>query len=260
MIAKNRKKILVSCLASAILVVTAVAYAQETHGHQPDTQHRGDPENNSAHADPGRGDPKGLDTHHAEDHADPHHGPQAINWTDLGDKHRPAFIALLVNFGLLLGLYYTMGKKPVVEGLKQRRVTIGKDIEEARKMLAEAQERAKKYQADLKNADTDAATAKATLVSAGQGEVERLVGDATERADRMSRDADRLIEQERKQLQQDLLVETIVRSVTEAEKLLQRTATAEDHTRLAEDLLAELAKMPGKGGSVPPRRPVGGAA
>jgi F-type H+-transporting ATPase subunit b len=173
-----------------------------------------------------------------------HHAPLAINWTDISDHHRPAYVALLINFGLLVGLYYTLGKKPIAEALKQRRVTIGKDIEEAQKILAEAKERAKKYQADLKNADADAATAKTALVAAGKGEVERLLLDAREKAERMKRDAERLIEQERKQVHQDILIETIELAVTEAGKVLERSATADDHARLAQDLLAELARRP----------------
>lgn len=180
---------------------------------------------------------------HAPEH-EGHHGPAPMNWWDLSDKGRPAFIALLVNFGLLLALYYTVGKRPVVEGLKKRRVEIGKDIEDARRMLTEAKERAKKYQADLKNADADAATAKGALVAAGKGEVEQLLADADERAERMKRDAERLVEQEMKQLQQDLLIETIDRAIHEARAVLERAATPEDHARLADELLAELGRKP----------------
>jgi F0F1-type ATP synthase membrane subunit b/b' len=188
-----------------------------------------------------------------------HHGPEAINWTDLSDKRRPAFIALLVNFGLLAALYYTLGKKPIADGLKQRRVNIGKDIEEARKMLEEAKERAKKYQADLKNADADAATAKATLIAAGKGEVERMITEAEERGTRMSRDAERLVEQERKQLQQDLLSETVNAAVDQAHKLLEHGATPEDHSRLANELLAELQRKPAATRVVAATAPRGGA-
>jgi F-type H+-transporting ATPase subunit b len=182
--------------------------------------------------------------HEAAGHEGGHHGPAPMNWTDLSDKSRPAFIALLVNFGILAGLYYMLAKKPVAEGLKQRRINIGKDIDEARKMLEEAKERAKKYQGDLKNADADAATAKTALVSAGKGEVERLAQDTEERAERMKRDAERLVAQERKQLERDLLIETINIAVDQAHKVLEQSATPEDHVRLANDLLAELAKKP----------------
>jgi F-type H+-transporting ATPase subunit b len=196
---------------------------------------------------------------HGEHAEEGHHGPAPINWTDIWDTKRPAFLAIAINFGVLMTLYYMLGKKPVAEALKQRRVTVGKEIDEAQALLAEAKERAKKYQAELNSAETDAATAKAGLVSAGKGEVDRMLREAQERADRMRRDADRLVEQERKQMQIDLHRETVDLAVREAAQILEKSVTADDHARLAQDLLSELSSRPGardasaaRGGSVRP--------
>jgi len=209
--------------------------------------------------------------HGAAAHGGGHHGPEAINWTDIFDKKKPAYIALVINFGALMTLYYLLGKKPITEALQQRRVTIGKDIDEAQQLLDEAKERAKKYQADLKNADADAATAKAALISAGKGEVDRIALEAEERSVRMKRDAERLVEQERKQAHQDLLHETIDRAVLEAGRILEKAVTADDHARLAQDLLTELASRPsapraapvpsgGAPSAAPTAAPTGGAS
>ncbi len=246
-------------VALAAALVTTVALAQ----HDPHADGHAAPD----HTGHTVTDPSGTETaivhdgEHAEHGAHAgHHGPEAMNWTDLSDKSRPAFIGLLVNFGILVALYYTLGKKPVTEGLKQRRINIGKDIDEARKMLEEAKERATKYQGDLKNIVADAATAKSSLISAGKGEIESMVADATERADRMQRDAERLVEQERKQLQRDLLLETIDKAVAQAHVILEKSATQEDHARLANELLAELAKKPAAPRVGTPGRISGGAS
>jgi F0F1-type ATP synthase membrane subunit b/b' len=221
------KKRLFAACALALSLAGTVAWAQ----------HAEPPAHGKEHAAP-------HGEHHEEHAAGGHHGPEPINWTDLSDSKRPAYIGLLVNFGILAALYYTLGKKPIVQGLKQRRANIGKAIDEAQAMLAEAQERANKYQADLKDADAHAETAKNALVVAGRREAERLLTETEERAERMKRDAERLVEQERKQLQQDLLVETVNLAVGQAQKLLEKTASPEDHVRLANELLAELAKKP----------------
>jgi F-type H+-transporting ATPase subunit b len=252
-----KTKRILSILA-AVANATSATYALAQHeapGQHPPT-HEGDP-NGAPHA-----------TEHAAAHEEghaaggDHHGPAPINWTDISDKTRPAFIALAINFGILLAIYYAMGKKGITEGLKKRRIDIGKDIDDARKMLDEAKERAKKYQADLKNADVDAATAKASLVSAGKGEVEHLLNEANEKAERMKRDAERLVEQEKKQLHQDLLTETVQRAVTNAQKILEKNANSEDHARLAQELLAELGRLPAAKRVAAPQsvRPVGGAS
>jgi F-type H+-transporting ATPase subunit b len=178
------------------------------------------------------------------EHAGGHHGPESINWFDVFDTKKPAFLALVINFGVLAALYYTLGKKPVAEGLKQRRIAIGKDIEDAQKYLAEAKERAKKYQGDLANADTDAETARAALIASGRGDADSIVKEASERSERMKRDAELLVEQERRQLHQDIHLETIDLAVEEASKVLAQSITPDDHSRFANDLLAELSRRP----------------
>lgn len=267
---KSRIKTKLTALAAALLLGTAtLAYAQQHDDHATKPPHPA-----ATTPKPHEGDPAGAPhgTEHGAEHGTEHtnaghHGPEAINWTDISDKTKPAFLALAVNFGLLVAIYFAMGKKPVVEGLKQRRIDIGKDIEDAARMLAEAKERAKKYQADLKNADVDAATAKASLVSSGKGEVERLLTEAEEKAERMKRDAERLVEQEQKQLKADLTRETIDRAVIQAHEILEKNATSEDHARLAQELLAELAQKPAAkrvggpaAGSIRPSSTGGGAA
>ncbi|MDB4937884.1 MAG: synthase sector subunit b [Labilithrix sp.] len=232
----SRTRLVLAAFVIAIATLTiSLAFAQE-HGGTPAHGEAGGAQSGEHRADAeGHGD-------HAT--AGGHHAPEPINWTDIWDKKRPAVLALVINFGVLMTLYYMLGKKPITEALKQRRVTIGKDIEEAQALLDEAKERAKKYQAELKNADVDASTAKAGLISAGKGEVDRLLIEAQERADRMKRDADRLVEQERKQVHHDLLNETVDLAVREAAQLLEKSVTADDHARLAQDLLAELSARP----------------
>jgi ATP synthase F0 subunit b len=229
---KTKTKIaLAGVLASALVLSTVVAVAQShaaPAGHAvPITQHG---QAASEHAE------------HAEHTG--HHGPESINWLNVFDSKKPAILALVINFGVLAALYYALGKKPITEGLKQRRITIGKDIEDAQKFLAEAQARAKKYQGDLAHAETDAETARDAIVSSGKGDAERMLKDANERSKRMQRDAELLVEQERHQVRHDIHLETIDLAVNEAESMLARSITADDHTRFANDLLAELARRP----------------
>ncbi|MCL2778144.1 MAG: ATP synthase F0 subunit B [Polyangiaceae bacterium] len=231
---KTKRKITFVVLASALMLATVVAFAQShaaPAGHAtPATAHG---QAASEHGTPGE---------HAE-HAG-HHGPEPINWLNVFDTKKPAILALVINFGLLAALYYALGKKPITEGLKQRRITIGKDIEDAQKFLAEAQARAKKYQGDLAHADADAETARDAIVSSGKGDAERMLKDASERSERMQRDAELLVEQERHQVRHDIHLETIDLAVNEAEKMLARSITADDHARFANDLLTELARRP----------------
>lgn len=182
-----------------------------------------------------------------------HHGPEPINWTDVGDTKKPAYLALVINVGLLFGLYYTLGKKPAAAALKKRRDDLSKDIDEAQKILDEALARAKKYQKKLKSVEADAETAKKALVAAGEGDAERTLTEAKERAARMTRDSATLVDQERKQASFDLRRSTAEQAVARAEQVLTERVTDADHARLAEEFLRELAEAPAaksEGGSL----------
>ena len=181
---------------------------------------------------------------HGGDHAAPahggHQGVAPMNWTDFSNKETPPYAALVINFALLMFAYYSFGKKPLAAALQQRKEDIGKEIEDARKLLDEAKARAKKYQKELRNVAEDAKTAKSSLHQAGEGERDRIVKDAEEKAARMRRDAAFLVEQEAKQVRQDLMRETVEEAVAQAHVLLGAAVTQADHERLAEEFLAEL--------------------
>ena len=61
----------------------------------------------------------------------------------------------------------------------------------------------------------------------------------------MKRDAERLVEQERKQVARTISSRRRSNlAVREAAQILEKRVTADDHARLAQELLAELARRP----------------
>jgi F-type H+-transporting ATPase subunit b len=169
--------------------------------------------------------------------------PGPINWVEFG-KETPPFIAMVVNIGILAAGYYLIGKKPIAAALHNRRKAIAKEIEEAARMRREAEERAKTYQARLDRLDEEMRSAHEALVRAGEAERDRIIAEAEASAGRLRKDAQFLIEQEVKQIQQDLWRETLDSAVTAAEELLKRRVTPADQERLAEDYLGDLGAKP----------------
>jgi F-type H+-transporting ATPase subunit b len=165
--------------------------------------------------------------------------PKPINWTTFGGE-TPPYLAMVINFGILITGYYLLGRKPIAAGLQSRRDSIAKDIEEAQKMRREAEERAKLYQAKLEKLDEEVRTAREGLVHAGEAERDRIILEAEAKAERMRRDAEFLVEQELKQIRVDLLRDTVEAAVGAAEELLKKRVTAADQERLAEDYLSDL--------------------
>jgi F-type H+-transporting ATPase subunit b len=170
-------------------------------------------------------------------------GPPPINWFEFG-KETPPFIAMVVNFGILAAGYYVFGRKPIAAALQNRRDSIAGEIEQAQKMKREAEARAKTYQAKLDRLEDELRTAREGLVRAGEAERDRIVADAEAKAERMREDASFLVEQELKQIRQDLWRDALDAAVTAAEQLLAQRVTSADHERLAEDYLGDLGGRP----------------
>jgi F-type H+-transporting ATPase subunit b len=166
-------------------------------------------------------------------------GPAAFNFGEFGGETAP-YLAMLINFGILAAGYYLLGKDSIAAGLKARRASIQKELEEAARMKAEAEERAKKYQARLQTLEAEKAMAIEALVRAGEAEKERIVREAEAKAERMKKDAEFLVEQEIKQLRVDVWREAVDTAVAAAEELLKKRVTPADQERLAEEYLADL--------------------
>lgn len=176
-----------------------------------------------------------------EGHGEHELGP--INWFDFSNSKQPPWGTYAINLAVLLGIYWYFGKDAVKKGLADRRGRIKQEIDDAQRMLKEAESRAKKYQKKLEELDTDIDQAKKSLVLAGTSERDRIVREAKEKAARMERDAHFLVEQELKQIHQDVVRETLDRTVAAAEQLLKRSISPADQERLAEEYLTQLAAL-----------------
>ena len=179
----------------------------------------------------------------AEEEKEENAPPADINWVDFG-RETPPYLAMVINFAILIAGYVYLGKKPIAQALKDRRNSIAKEIEEATRMRKEAEKRAKVYQAKLEHLEAEMKTTRETLMRAGEAERERLVVEAEAKAERMRKDAEFLVEQELKQLRVDLQRDTVEAAISAAEELLKKRVTPADQERLAEDYLADLARAP----------------
>ncbi|MEO7108938.1 MAG: hypothetical protein ABI183_00755 [Polyangiaceae bacterium] len=230
------RALLVVAAIGLISGVSAVSYAQ----HGP---HQGASPTKPGAALNGETPEAASDKEESEE-GEGEHALKSINWFDLNNVKQVPYAVYLANFALLIFLYVRLGKKPIKEGLTARRESIAKEIEDAQKMKKEAKQRAKKYQAKLEGLDEELASAKQGLIEAGEADKARIVREAEEKAARMNRDAAALLEQETRQLHEDLVNETVEAAVREAEELLKKRVMPEDHERLAEDFLASLSKRP----------------
>lgn len=151
------------------------------------------------------------------------------------------YIYLLINFVVLLAIYFYAGKSGVVRELKARRETVSRELDEAAKIKAEAKAKLDEYSARIGKLDDELQRIKAELVAAGEAERDRIVKEAETKAERMRKDAEFLLSQELKQLRNDLIAQTVDAATAAAQAVLKSSVTQADHDRLADQYLHQIA-------------------
>jgi F-type H+-transporting ATPase subunit b len=198
-------------------------------------------------------------THGASGHAPSGHGghdesgpPPPFNWFHgvLGTQDGvepnllwrtpdmpPPFAALLVNSGLLLFVLFRVGRKPVVDGLRDRRRRLSKNIEEATRMREQATRELEEYRQKLKNLDSEVQRVQSEMRAATEAERQRALADAAARRQRFEQDAQLLLEQELKAAREELSRQAVQVTVETATRLLAEQVTAQDDRRLCDAYL-----------------------
>lgn len=178
--------------------------------------------------------------------------PESINWyygiIAARDVPKPSLLwrpkgmqpPLVAEVGDVLFLYWLVfkfAKTPLADALKKRKAAIMHGMQEAGKMRDDAAKRLAEYEEKLKHVDDEIERVKREMREAGERERERILAEAKDKRERMEHDARLLIDQELKAAREMLLRETVQSSVRSAQELLEKSVTASDQRRLAEDYL-----------------------
>ncbi len=174
----------------------------------------------------------------AQEHAE--HAETAEHGGHGGGLDFSAMLPSLVNFVLLIGLFVYMFRDSVSKALKSRRAEIEQALTEAARLKAEAEAKHKEYSERMARLDEELAQIRKDMISAGEKERDRIVAEAEQKASRMRKEAQFLIEQHVKQLRADLTRDTVEAAVAAAEQLLLKATTSYDQQRLAQEYLAAL--------------------
>jgi F-type H+-transporting ATPase subunit b len=158
-----------------------------------------------------------------------------------------AFVAYLVNFGVLLLLLYLFAYKPILGMLDQRSNRIKESLEEADRVRQEAQEQHAAMQQALDE---------------GRQEGQRVLAEAREAAERYRKqqatqaqaEAESMIERARVEIrsERDAALEQVRAefaglAVTAAERIIHRSLDADTHRDLIDEVLAEGEALRGQG-------------
>jgi F-type H+-transporting ATPase subunit b len=153
------------------------------------------------------------------------------------------FLGALFNFGLLLLLFFLFALPKIRASLEARRKEIEQGLAEAQRLKAEAEAKRAEYQARLDKLDAELEQIRRDMAHAGAEERDRIVAEAEKKAHRMRQDTRFVIDQQMKQLREDLFREAVTSAVAAAEQVLREKVTAADQQRLADEYLARLGEV-----------------
>lgn len=148
----------------------------------------------------------------------------------------------IVSFAALLFILWKYAFPPILQTLDERERKIRESIESAERRSAEAEQRMAEYEAKMKASQKEAeemiAQAKARAQQMKEDNERQLSADA----ERIKATAAREIEQERRKAVDDVRRYVGELALQVAGKVLERSLTDADHTRLADESLAAVAK------------------
>lgn len=145
-----------------------------------------------------------------------------------------------VNLAILIGLIVHYTKGPMRRSLQDRAAQVTKDIDEAARLHAEATARLNEYEAKLAGLNKAADDLLAEMKHEGEVEKARLIAEAEADAERIRREAERLVENEISRARARLEAEMADHAIAAAERIIREKLAAADHRRLAGEYLSRL--------------------
>jgi F-type H+-transporting ATPase subunit b len=145
-----------------------------------------------------------------------------------------------INFAVLVAALVYFLRKPLKEYLLKRHDTVKEKIEEADRLLREAEEAKKKYEERLSKVGGEIEAFRASLLVEMEKEKTKILDDARGLASRISEQARLAYEQEMKEALAKVLAKVAGRTITAAELKVRETFRKEDHDRMVEEFIQKV--------------------
>lgn len=145
------------------------------------------------------------------------------------------FVNLIVFFLILKKLLF----QPVMGMIEKREQMISVQIEDAEQKNTQAGLLKEKYEAELKNANQEAAMIVKTAKERGKEEYEKILRDAGAEASKIIADASKTIETEREKAVQGIQNEIAQVAIAAASKVIQENVDQASNEKILDDFLRE---------------------
>ena len=148
-------------------------------------------------------------------------------------------LANLVNFLIILLILKKFAFKPIAQALKKREDKIKQGVEDAQKSSAELQMAKQSYEKSLLAARSEANR----IIASAQRETDRMQASckwqSEEEAKRIIERTDKIIQNEKQKMMQDLKKEVVILVIDATEKLTKQNISKEKHEALIKEMLSK---------------------
>jgi len=158
-------------------------------------------------------------------------------------KDLPLWLQLFlqfINFAILVAALVYFLRKPLKEYLLKRHDAVKEKIEEADRLLREAEEAKKKYEERLSKLEGEIEAFRASALVEMEGERKKILDDARGLASRIREQARLAYEQEMKEALAKVRAEIAGRTIRAAERKVRETFRKKDHDRMVEEFIQKV--------------------
>jgi F-type H+-transporting ATPase subunit b len=155
--------------------------------------------------------------------------------------HEPwAFLVKLLNFAVVLGILLKFAGKPVKDYLQNRHNAVKEKVDEADRLLREAEGLRKTYEAKLAKLDSEMEAFRRTAIQEAEQEKSRIVAEALALADRIRQQAQLAYDQEMKDAMTAVQAQIARRTLQTAEAAVRQIFKEEDHNKMVDEFIEKL--------------------
>ena len=149
----------------------------------------------------------------------------------------------VMNFAVLLFMLIYFLRKPIVNGLNNRRMGIVNQFEELNARRSEVEETYKEYEQKLGRIDQEVQSILDAAKTQAEAEKNKIIEDASRAAEDIKRKAELSIQYELSEAKKKLREEVAEQAAAMAAGLIQKNFTAADQNNLVEDYLDKVGTL-----------------
>ena len=151
-----------------------------------------------------------------------------------------SFLLKLINFAVMLGILLKFATKPLKDFLQKRRNSVKDKVDEADRLLKEAENLKSTYQAKLSQLDQEMEAFRTKAAEEAEQEKSRIVADALAFADRIRQQAQLAYDQEMKEAMTAVQAQVARRTLDAAERRVRQLFKEEDHDKMVNEFIQRL--------------------